>query len=159
MDKIDKHFVYKSDNILKQEGRHWYPGPMRPKTTMRIIFLHMYFLTLYILYCFPLHTARHALLGYYPGENVTAAILQKFTSNKSADKSCVRTKLHNGMVLTLDNDIYFEGSSHLTFLMWGHRSWSRRSSPTDRRWAHWPVCTHRTLHSYETPSDQHRPSP
>ena len=78
------------------------------ENTISAYVISMYFLTLYILYCFPLHTARHALLGYYPGENVTAAILQKFTSNKSADKSCVRTKLHNGMVLTLDNDIYLK---------------------------------------------------
>ena len=70
----------------------------------------------------PPHTARHALLGYYPGENVTAAKLQKSTSDKSASKSCVRSKLHNWMVLNLDNVIYFEGSSNLAFLMWGHRS-------------------------------------
>ena len=135
--KIDRYFVSKSDNILKQEGRHRYPGSMKPKTLMRFFFALTYVFSniVHSLQFSPPHTVRHALLGYYPGENVTAAILQKSTSNKSASKSCVRMKLHNWMVLTLDNDIYFEGSSSLAFLMWGHRSQSRRSSPTDRRWA------------------------
>ena len=47
---------------------------------------------------FPPHTARLALLEYYPGENITATKLQKSTSNKSASKSCVRTTMYNFIV-------------------------------------------------------------